>query len=156
MALGAGLSAVTLFLGLSNWIFPLVALLGGMLPFLYLNRPPAKVFMGDVGSMAIGGIIGLIFVDLTLVGSQQISSSNRFLFWTGLILVSVIMIVELVPVPLQILSVKLRKKRLFPFTPIHHAFQRAGWPEIRIVGLFFFVQLVGSIIGFLLVSRAGQ
>jgi phospho-N-acetylmuramoyl-pentapeptide-transferase len=66
------------------------------------------------------------------------------------------MIVELVPVPLQILSVKLRKKRLFPFTPIHHAFQRAGWSEIKIVGLFFFVQLAGSIIGFLLVSRAGQ
>jgi phospho-N-acetylmuramoyl-pentapeptide-transferase len=156
IALGAGLTACTLFLGLSNWIFPLTAFLGGILPFLYLNRPPAKVFMGDVGSMAIGGLVGLVFVDLALVGSQQIAGSYRILYWTGLILVSVIMIVELVPVPLQILSVKLRKKRLFPFTPIHHAFQRAGWSEIKIVGLFFFVQLAGSIIGFLLVSRAGQ
>jgi phospho-N-acetylmuramoyl-pentapeptide-transferase len=52
------------------------------------------------------------------------------------------MIAELVPVPLQILSVKLFKRKLFPFTPIHHAFEKAGWKETRVVWSFALVQLL--------------
>ena len=72
----------------------------------------------------------------------------------GLVVLAVVMLVELVPVPLQILSVKLRKKRLFPMTPIHHAFQKAGWSEIKIVAMFFALQVVGSGLGYLLVTKA--
>ena len=71
--------------------------------------------------------------------------------WAAVI-VSLIMVVELVPVPLQVASVKLRKgKRLFPRTPIHHAFQSGGWPETRVVWTFHLVQavLVAVAIGFL-------
>ena len=57
---------------------------------------------------------------------------------------SVMMIVELVPGPLQILSVKVRKKKIFPYTPIHHAFEKAGWPETRVVFYFALAQLLLS------------
>lgn len=151
VALGAGLTACALFLGRGEWIFPLVAVLGGAVPFLFLNRPPAKIFMGDVGAMAIGGLIGLVFADLLQAG---VKGSGNFLMLVGLSIVAFVMMVELIPVPLQILSVKLRKKRLFPMTPIHHAFQKAGWPETKIVGLFFAVQLVCSVLGFYVVAQA--
>jgi phospho-N-acetylmuramoyl-pentapeptide-transferase len=151
VALGAGLTACSLYLGRGEWIFPMVAVLGGAVPFLYLNRPPAKIFMGDVGAMAIGGLIGLIFADLTQSG---VTGSPNFLLLLGLAIVAFVMMVELIPVPLQILSVKIRKKRLFPMTPIHHAFQKAGWPETKIVGLFFAVQLVCSVLGFYVVAQA--
>ena len=55
------------------------------------------------------------------------------------------MIAELVPVPLQVASVKLRGKRLFPRTPIHHSFQMAGWPETRVVWMFTLVQFVCAV-----------
>ncbi len=83
--------------------------------------------------------------------------SSRAAFWTlvlgwAAIIVSLVMVVELVPVPLQIASVKLRKgKRLFPRTPVHHAFQAAGWPETRVVWTFHLAQfvLVVAAIGYL-------
>jgi phospho-N-acetylmuramoyl-pentapeptide-transferase len=69
--------------------------------------------------------------------------------------ISLVLSIELIPVPLQILSVKLRGKRLFPPTPIHHAFQRAGWKETQIVALFFTVQLVCSGLAVALVAATG-
>jgi phospho-N-acetylmuramoyl-pentapeptide-transferase len=72
-----------------------------------------------------------------------------------IIVLSLVLSIELVPVPLQILSVKLRGKRLFPPTPIHHAFQRAGWKETQIVAMFFTVQLVCSGLAVALVSATG-
>ena len=142
-------------------LFPIIgALFGGALPFLYLNRPPAKVFMGDVGSLPIGAVLGVLVAALTLPGwSIGLSDSGATVgdFGTtiglplngttalALLLISVMMLVELVPVPLQILSVKLRKKRLFPATPIHHSFQRAGWTEMKIVTLFVGTQIALSL-----------
>jgi phospho-N-acetylmuramoyl-pentapeptide-transferase len=61
------------------------------------------------------------------------------------------MVAELVPVPIQILSVKLRKKRVFPATPIHHAFQRAGMKETRVVFWFFLAQVIFSLLAYGLV-----
>jgi phospho-N-acetylmuramoyl-pentapeptide-transferase len=119
---------------------------------MVLNRPPAKVFMGDVGSMAIGGLLGMAVADMTVNAAPR--ATIPWLAIAGLVVVAVVMLVELVPPPLQILSVKLRKKRLFPMTPIHHAFQKAGWPEIKIVAMFFALQVVGSGIGYLMVSKA--
>ena len=152
LALGAGVIACAIALGREVWIMPMAALLGGLLPFMVLNRPPAKVFMGDVGSMPIGGLLGLAVADMTVNAAPR--TPMPWLALAGLVVLAVVMLVELVPVPLQILSVKLRKKRLFPMTPIHHAFQKAGWSEIKIVAMFFALQVVGSGLGYLLVTKA--
>ena len=62
------------------------------------------------------------------------------------------MVAELVPVPLQIASVKLRKKKLFPYTPIHHAFEKAGWPETRVVFVFALLLLIFSMAAITIVA----
>jgi len=135
-------------------IVPLTALIGGAIPFLVLNKAPACVFMGDVGSLPIGAVLGLIFCTLALPNwhenLQGLDSPHMpaaWPIWGGLMVIAFVMFVELVPVPLQILSVKLRKKRLFPMTPIHHAFQKAGWKETRVVAMFVSVQIVCSVFG---------
>ncbi|CAN5573614.1 phospho-N-acetylmuramoyl-pentapeptide-transferase [soil metagenome] len=121
-------------------------LLGAMVPFLVMNKPKAKIFMGDVGSMPLGGLLGVL--TLSLVGATPLGGplegSARLMFAVAVL--SFVMLAELLPPPLQILSVKLRKKRIFPFTPIHHAFQKAGWPETRVVALFAGVQLLCSLV----------
>jgi phospho-N-acetylmuramoyl-pentapeptide-transferase len=133
------------------------ALAGCVIPFLWLNAPPAKVFMGDVGSLPVGAVLGMlaarvVHMDAQPVGgwvdSQALTTlyvappftilSAALLLWSG------VMIAELVPVPLQIFWVKVFKRRLFPFTPIHHAFEKAGVPETRVVFAFALVQLLLS------------
>jgi len=138
-------------------------LLGAIIPFLYYNRPRARVFMGDVGSLPIGAILGASVATALLPpiwklasASFAVVSNNENIYlpqklapwWTclALLVASGMMIVELVPVPLQILSVKLRKKKLFSFTPIHHAFERKGWPERKVVLVFAACQLAMSMI----------
>lgn len=118
-----------------------LALIGGFVVFLCYNAPPARVFMGDVGALAFGAVFGLLFFQGVFVeasgGFLQFISAERF--WL-LAVLSLVMIAELVPVPLQIFWVKVFKKRLFPYTPIHHAFEKAGWPETRVTFLFVMVQ----------------
>lgn len=142
LGLVAGLLGIGFFGGMPTaWLVPLVALAGAVLPFLFLNAPPAKVFMGDVGSLPIGAVLGYV------VGRFALSQTVDGYLHIGILpilAVSVMMIVELVPVPLQILSVKTRKKKLFPYTPIHHAFEKAGWPETRVVFHFALAQLLFS------------
>ncbi|MHB8637336.1 MAG: MraY family glycosyltransferase [Fimbriimonadaceae bacterium] len=119
--------------------FPLFLelLAGAMLPFAFLNAPKAKVFMGDVGSLAFGSAIGAAVAGpLFAIPSQPVT------FGLGVVVLLLVLIAELFPVPLQIFWVKVFKRRLFPFTPIHHAFEKAGWQETRVVALFAFAQLV--------------
>jgi phospho-N-acetylmuramoyl-pentapeptide-transferase len=141
---------------MTAWTEPVLAMVvplaGAVIPFLFLNAPPAKVFMGDVGSLPIGAILGLAVACLTVAPTWPYIDSVTGMVGTGsapvvvaCLLLSVMMIVELVPVPLQILSVKLRKKRLFPYTPVHHAFEKAGWPESRVVWMFALLQLLLSL-----------
>lgn len=137
------------------------ALIGGVIPFLFLNAPPAKVFMGDVGSLPVGAVLGLA---VGLVFSPKSSATAAIgdgsildiweqgrmiegMHWRPemvlpLAILCLVMVIEIVPVPLQIAWVKLFKRRLFPFTPIHHAFEKAGWPETRVVWTFALSQLV--------------
>lgn len=161
LALGGTLAVASWMLGQYEWLFPMLSILGGLIPFMVLNKPPAKVFMGDVGSMAIGGFLGQMFAGL--LSANNVPKISVFydrdpslLVWSGLALFTVVMLIEIVPPPLQILSVKLRKKKLFSFTPVHHAYQRAGWPEIRIVGMFFGIQIVCSLIGLFLIYQGLQ
>jgi phospho-N-acetylmuramoyl-pentapeptide-transferase len=137
------------------------ALIAAVIPFLYLNAPPAKVFMGDVGSLPIGAVLGLAVANIAsppagaFSGSTDGSILQQWLsqqqiegtMWRPEMLVPLgilctIMYIELLPVPIQIAWVKLFKKRIFPFTPIHHAFEKAGWPETRVVWMFMMTQLV--------------
>lgn len=109
-------------------------IIGALIPFLYYNSPPASIFMGDVGSLPLGAAYGILF---SFTDWQNSS-------WPWI--VSIIFIIELVLVPIQIIVVKTLKRRLFPATPIHHAFEIKGWPESKIVWTFILTQGVLTII----------
>jgi phospho-N-acetylmuramoyl-pentapeptide-transferase len=104
------------------------ALVGASIGFLWYNAHPAEVFMGDVGSLSLGGTLGLIAV----VIKQEI-----LLFFVGGIFV-----VEAVSVILQVGSFKLRGKRIFRMAPIHHHFELAGWSESKVIVRFWILALV--------------
>lgn len=126
--------------GSSPLAFLLGAAAGGLAPFMFLNAPPAKVFMGDVGALSLGALFG--WTTLVLIVPVAGGPINLPLV-LPMTLFCLVMLAEIVPVPLQVASAKLRKgKRLFPFkTPIHHGFQGLGWSEGRIAWLFHLVQL---------------
>ena len=109
-----------------------VAVVGALLGFLLFNKKPAKIFMGDVGSLALGG--GLALVSLLL---------NRP--WS-LVLIGIVFVLETLSVILQVISFKTTGKRLFKMTPIHHHFEMSGFSEWQVDFLFWAVGLVGAII----------
>lgn len=109
-----------------------LAVIGGLIGFLGFNKKPAKIFMGDVGSLALGG--GLAAVSVLL--HQE---------WT-LLLIGLIFIIETLSVILQVGSVKLRNKRVFKMAPIHHHFEMSGWSEWRIVITFWSIGLLMALI----------
>ena len=104
------------------------ALAGSCLGFLWYNCHPAEIFMGDVGSLALGGVVGL----LAIIVKQEVS----------LILVGGIFVIEAASVVIQVASFRLRKKRVFLMTPIHHHFELRGWPEGKIVVRFWIVGII--------------
>ena len=104
------------------------ALVGASLGFLWYNAHPAEIFMGDVGSLSLGGTLGVIAV----VIKQEI-----LLFFVGGIFV-----VEALSVILQVGSFKLRGKRIFRMAPIHHHFELIGWSESKVIVRFWILALV--------------
>ena len=108
-------------------------MLGGSLGFLVYNFHPAKVFMGDTGSLFMGGMVCAIalMLDIPII-----------LFFVG-----IIYFVESFSVMIQVTSYKLTKKRVFKMTPIHHHFEMCGWNEIKIVLVFTLVAAVFSALG---------
>lgn len=124
--------------------FLLGAAAGGLAPFMFLNAPPAKVFMGDVGALSLGALFGWTTMILLMPSSSEPINLQLIL---PMAVFCLVMLAEIVPVPLQVASAKLRKgKRLFPFkTPIHHGFQGLGWSEGRIAWMFHLVQLACAI-----------
>lgn len=147
LAIGFAIAArasMTDLLAEKSVLIVLASVAAGFVPFLYLNAPPAKVFMGDVCALPIGALLGWAFLEAGRPSAMVPNSYNL----AALIVMSLLLVAELVPVPLQIASVKLRKgRRLFPRTPIHHAFQHAGWPETRVVWAFHLVQAVLIAVG---------
>ena len=132
---------------------------GAVIPFLFWNAPKAKVFMGDVGSLPIGALLGGFWFlgfpgpnELKRIGPEPALLPYGSTFYLALGVWSLMMVAELVPVPLQIASVKLRKKKIFPYTPIHHAFEKAGWPETRVVFVFALLQLIFSMAAITIVA----
>ena len=108
------------------------ALVGSLLGFLMFNVNPAKVFMGDTGSLALGACLGSI----------AIITRHEVL----LILIGIVFVVETVTCIIQRVYYKFTKKRIFPMTPIHHTFENLGWVENDIVKLFWIVGIIASLI----------
>ena len=109
------------------------ALLGGSLAFLWYNAHPAEVFMGDTGSLAIGGLVGII----ALMVHQPFT----------LVIVGGIFVMEAGSVILQVASFKTRGKRIFRMSPIHHHFELKGWKETKVVIRFWILSLLFALFG---------
>jgi phospho-N-acetylmuramoyl-pentapeptide-transferase len=109
------------------------ALVGASLGFLWFNCNPAQVFMGDVGSMGIGGGLGTIAI---LIKQEVL-----------LVFVGGLFVIEALSVIAQVGSFKLRGKRVLRMAPIHHHFELAGWPEQKVVIRFWIVALIFALLG---------
>ena len=104
------------------------AMVGASIGFLWYNAHPAEVFMGDVGSLALGGAIGTVAV--------MIKQELLLPFIGG------VFVIEGLSVVLQVASYKLRKKRIFKMAPIHHHFELMGWSESKIIVRFWIASLI--------------
>ena len=109
------------------------SIIGACLGFLWFNAPPAKIFMGDTGSLALGGSLGAVSI---------ITKHEIVLAITGGLFVF-----EAISVIVQVISFKLTGKRIFKMAPIHHHFEKKGWPESTIVIRFWIITIVLALIG---------
>jgi phospho-N-acetylmuramoyl-pentapeptide-transferase len=112
-----------------------VSFAGALIAFLWYNAHPAEVFMGDSGSLAIGGFLGYV----------AIVAKSEFL----LLLVGFVFVMETVSVILQVGSFKLRQKRIFHMAPIHHHFEQLGWKENKIIVRFWIIAFMTNLIALL-------
>jgi phospho-N-acetylmuramoyl-pentapeptide-transferase len=109
------------------------ALIGACLGFLWFNAPPAMVFMGDTGSLALGGALGTVAV---IVKHEIV-----------LAIVGGLFVLETVSVIVQVVSFKLTGKRVFRMAPLHHHYEEKGWAESTIVIRFWIIALVLALVG---------
>ena len=124
----------TFFVGNRALAVFMIALAGGCIGFLVFNRYPAKVFMGDTGSLFLGGALAAASIVLKM----------PFI----LVIAGIIYVVEALSVILQVASFKLTGKRIFKMSPIHHHFEMCGWKEVKIVLVFCAVSIVFCIIAY--------
>ncbi|RDV29065.1 phospho-N-acetylmuramoyl-pentapeptide-transferase [Alteromonas aestuariivivens] len=117
----------------SELVIVCTAIVGAGLGFLWFNTYPAQVFMGDVGSLALGGTLGILAV---LVRQEIV-----------LIIMGGVFVIETLSVILQVGSYKLRGKRIFRMAPIHHHFELKGWPEPRVIVRFWIISLILVLVG---------
>jgi phospho-N-acetylmuramoyl-pentapeptide-transferase len=109
------------------------ALIGGAMGFLWFNAPPAAVFMGDTGSLALGGVLGAIAV----ITKHEIV----------LAIIGGLFVMEAVSVIVQVASFKLTGKRVFRMAPIHHHFEKKGWSESTVVVRFWIIAVILAMVG---------
>ena len=109
------------------------SIIGACLGFLWFNAPPAKIFMGDTGSLALGGSLGAVGI---------ITKHEIVLAITGGLFV-----LEAISVIVQVISFKLTGKRIFKMAPIHHHFEKKGWPESTVVIRFWIISIILAMIG---------
>ena len=109
------------------------ALIGAGLGFLWFNCFPAKVFMGDTGSLSIGGMIGVV----------AICCKQELL----LVVVGGVFVIEAVSVILQVMSFKLTGKRIFVMSPLHHHFELTGWKENTVIVRFWILSIIFALLG---------
>jgi phospho-N-acetylmuramoyl-pentapeptide-transferase len=106
-------------------------MVGASLAFLWYNAHPAEIFMGDVGSLGLGGALGIVAV----LVKQEIL----------LLFVGGVFVVEALSVIIQVGSFKLRGQRVFKMAPLHHHFEAIGWPESKIIARFWIAGLVWAL-----------
>ncbi|HEX9702168.1 MAG TPA: phospho-N-acetylmuramoyl-pentapeptide-transferase, partial [Rhodospirillales bacterium] len=109
------------------------ALVGGGLGFLWFNAPPAKVFMGDTGSLSLGGALGAVSV----ITKHELV----------LAIVGGLFVLETISVIVQVVSFKLTGKRIFAMAPLHHHFEKKGWAESTIVIRFWIIASILALAG---------
>jgi len=109
------------------------ALIGAGIGFLWFNAPPAQIFMGDTGSLALGGLLGTIAV----------ATKHEVV----LAIVGGLFVLEIMSVIIQVASFKLTGKRVFKMAPIHHHFEQLGWTEPQVVIRFWIIAVVLALIG---------
>lgn len=139
LASGVSIIVLTFFtLVATNWGLDNISLfssslIGACLGFLIHNAHPAKVFMGDTGSLALGGAIAAIAILMNLPLMLPIVGGIFF--------------IETISVIIQVTSYKLIGKRVFLMSPLHHHFEQKGWPETKVVGVFWVITALLCIIG---------
>lgn len=109
------------------------ALVGASLGFLWFNAQPAEVFMGDTGSLSLGGALGAV----------SVITKHEFV----LAIIGGLFVVEAMSVIIQVVSYKTRKKRVFKMAPIHHHFEKSGWPESKVVVRFWIIACIFALMG---------
>lgn len=117
----------------SELVIVCTAIVGAGLGFLWFNTYPAMVFMGDVGSLALGGTLGVIAV---LVRQEIV-----------LVIMGGVFVMETLSVILQVGSFKLRGQRIFRMAPIHHHYELKGWPEPRVIVRFWIISIILVLVG---------
>ncbi|MDE6952671.1 MAG: phospho-N-acetylmuramoyl-pentapeptide-transferase [Erysipelotrichales bacterium] len=111
-------------------------IVGALLGFMYYNYHPARIFMGDTGSLALGGVLAA----LALLTNQELL----------LIIIGGVFLMETLSVIIQVVSFKTRGKRVFKMAPIHHHFEMLGWSEQQVVITFWFLGFICGMIGIVL------
>lgn len=109
------------------------ALVGASLGFLWFNAPPAEVFMGDTGSLSLGGALGAVSV----ISKHEIV----------LAIIGGLFVAEALSVIIQVVSYKTRRKRVFKMAPIHHHFEKSGWSESKVVVRFWIIACIFALMG---------
>ncbi|MCA0424167.1 MAG: phospho-N-acetylmuramoyl-pentapeptide-transferase [Proteobacteria bacterium] len=109
------------------------AVIGAGLGFLWFNAPPAQIFMGDTGSLALGG----------LLGSVAVATKHEIVF----AIVGGLFVLEAMSVIIQVASFKLTGKRVFRMAPIHHHFEKKGWQEPQVVIRFWIIAVILALVG---------
>ncbi|MFZ4631886.1 MAG: phospho-N-acetylmuramoyl-pentapeptide-transferase [Patescibacteria group bacterium] len=112
------------------------AIIGALLAFLWFNIPPARFYMGDTGAMSLGVTLGII---------AMLTNSALLLLFIG-----IIFIIESASVIIQVISKKVRGKKVFLSSPIHHHFQALGWSEAKIVMRFWVIAGIGTAVGLMI------
>lgn len=132
----AALGAIAFVQERMDLVVFIAAIIGALIAFLWHNIYPAKFFMGDTGSMALGVMIGVIAMFLNV----------PFL----LPIIGIIFVIESGSVLLQLWSKKFRRKKVFLSTPVHHHFEALGWPETQVTMRFWMMSAIGAIIGLII------
>lgn len=122
-----------------NVVYLLVLVEGALLGYLYFNKHPAKIFMGDTGSLALGGLLAAV----AMVLKQEIL----------LILIGFVFVIEVLSVIIQVTYYKRTKKRIFKMSPLHHHFELSGWSETQVVHRFWLAGVIFAILGLLIGVR---
>ena len=110
-----------------------VFFVGSWLGFLWFNAPPAKIFMGDTGSLSLGGSLGAV----SIISKHEIVLG----------IIGGLFVLETASVIIQVISFKLTGKRVFMMAPLHHHFEKKGWAESTVVIRFWIISIILALIG---------